>query len=142
MENKYISLLLERCLSFKKSKSLFISYDKVNKKFVEKLINYAKKMGINDIVFDEEDIFLTHQKLSTETIEEIEKDPYFNKKKWDEYAKKDACFLMLETEFPHVMDDIEPSRIAKARFMNRSTVKFLDKKKLAMKYLGYSCSTK
>ena len=64
MENKYISLLLERCLSFKKSKSLFISYDKVNKKFVEKLINYAKKMGINDIVFDEEDIFLTHQKLS------------------------------------------------------------------------------
>ena len=37
MENKYISLLLERCLSFKKSKSLFISYDKVNKEFVEKL---------------------------------------------------------------------------------------------------------
>ena len=84
MENKYISLLLERCLSFKKSKSLFISYDKVNKEFVEKLINHAKNMGINDISFDEEDIFLTHQKLSTETIEEIEKDPYFNKNKWDE----------------------------------------------------------
>lgn len=49
-------------------------------------------MGINDISFDEEDIFLTHQKLSTETIEEIEKDPYFNKKKWDEYAKKMLAF--------------------------------------------------
>lgn len=131
MENKYISLLLERCLSFKKSKSLFISYDKVNKEFVEKLINYAKKMGINDISFDEEDIFLTHQKLSTETIEEIEKDPYFNKKKWDEYAKKDACFLMLETEFPHVMDNIEPSRIAKARFMNRSTREIFRQKEVS-----------
>ena len=43
---------------------------------------------------------------------------------------------MLETEFPHVMDNIEPSRIAKARFMNRSTREILDKKKLAMKYLG------
>lgn len=131
MENKYISLLLERCLSFKKSKSLFISYDKVNKEFVEKLINHAKNMGINDISFDEEDIFLTHQKLSTETIEEIEKDPYFNKNKWDEYAKKDACFLMLETEFPHVMDDIEPSRIAKARFMNRSTREIFRQKEVS-----------
>ena len=84
-----------------------------------------------DISFDEEDIFLTHQKLSTETIEEIEKDPYFNKNKWDEYAKKDACFLMLETEFPHVMDDIEPSRIAKARFMNRSTREIFRQKEVS-----------
>lgn len=43
---------------------------------------------------------------------------------------------MLETEFPHVMDDIEPSRIAKARFMNRSTREIFRQKKLAMKYLG------
>lgn len=91
MENKYISLLLERCLSFKKSKSLFISYDKVNKEFVEKLINYAKKMGINDISFDEEDIFLTHQKLSTETIEEIEKDPYLTKRNGMNMLKR--CLL-------------------------------------------------
>ncbi len=121
LEEKYIELLLKRCLNFDKSKSLFISYDKVNKNFIDKVIEKAKTMGINDIGIDEEDIYLTHDKLKKLSLEEIEKDPYFNKSKWDEYAKKDASFLMLETEFPHVMDDIDPEKIAKARYINRST---------------------
>lgn len=121
MENKYIDLLLKKCLKFEKSKSLFISYDKVNKSFVEKVIEKAKEMGINDIGLDEEDINVTHDKLSKLTVEEIEKDPYFNKEKWNEYARKDASFLMFESEFPHVMDDIDPEKITKAKYVKRTT---------------------
>lgn len=121
LEDKYIELLLNRCLNFDKSKSLFINYDVINKKFVEKVIKRAKEMGINDIGIDEEDINITHEKLKNIDINDIEKDLFFNKSKWDEYALKDASFLMLETEFPHFMDDIDPTKVAKARYVNRST---------------------
>ena len=117
LEDKYIELLLKRCLNFDKSKSLFINYDVINKKFVEKVIKRAKEMGINDIGIDEEDINITHEKLKNIDINDIEKDPFFNKSKWDEYALKDASFLMLETEFPHFMDDIDPTKVAKAKYV-------------------------
>lgn len=88
MENKYIELLLTRCLNFEKSNSLFISYDKINKPFIDKLIKRAKELGISDIGTDEEDINITHEKLKNLSIEEIETDSYFNKSNWDEYAIK------------------------------------------------------
>lgn len=128
LENKYIELLLKKCLNFKKSKSLFISYNKVNKDFVEKVIMYAKKLGVEDIGIDEEDNEVKHQKLKEETNEEIEKDPYFDKNKWNEYAKKDASFLILDTEFPGLYDDIEPEKIAKAGYINRETRKLFREK--------------
>ena len=70
LEDKYIELLLKRCLNFDKSKSLFISYDVINKKFVKKVIKRAKEMGINDIGIDEEDINITHEKLKNIDINE------------------------------------------------------------------------
>lgn len=130
LENKYIELLLKRCLNFNKSKSLFISYDIVNKKFVDKVIEKAKKMGIDDIGIDEEDINIIHKKLKEESLEEIEKDQYFNKKKWDDYAKKDASFLMLKTEFPNLMDDIDSKKIAKSKHIMRTTRELFRKKEV------------
>ena len=121
LEDKYIELLLKRCLNFKKSNSLFISYDKVNQCFVDKVIAYAKDMGINDIAIDSEDIYLRREKLLNINLDDIEKDPYFDKSKWDEYAKKDASFLMLESEFPGVMDDVDPKKVSEAKLINRKT---------------------
>ncbi len=121
LEDKYIELLLKRCLNFKKSKSLFISYDIVNKDFVSKVISKAKDMGITDIFTDVTDINLTVEKLKNIKLDDIEKDPYFNKNMWNEYALKDANFLMLETEFPHYMDEIDPIIITEAKKRNRKT---------------------
>lgn len=133
LENKYIELLLTKCLNFKKSKSLFISYNKVNKEFVEKTIEFAKKLGVEDIYIDEEDNDVKHEKLKKESIEEIKKDLYFDKSIWDEYAKKDASFLMLETEFPGLYDDIDPEKIATSAHINRKTRKLFREKE--SKYL-------
>ena len=121
MDDKYIELLLKKCLNFTKSKSLFISYDRINKDFVNKLIMKAKDMGVTDIACDEEDINITHSKLKELSLADIENDPYFNKEKWNEYALKNANFLMLETEFPHIMDDIDSLKIEKAKNVNRKT---------------------
>ena len=38
--------------------------------------------------------------------EQIEQHPFWNKKIYDEYAKKDAAFLMLVSDNPDLMQDI------------------------------------
>ena len=57
LEEKYIDLLLNKCI-YPKSKSLFISYDKCNIDFIEKLIKKAKESGFVDILIEEKDIIL------------------------------------------------------------------------------------
>ena len=127
-ETKYIKLLLERCLNFDKSKSLLISYDKINKNFVNNVVEYAKKLGVDDIYLDEDDINTTKEKLENLTLDEIEKDSYFNKSIWDKYAKKDASFLMLETEFPNELEGVDHLKISKAKYVNRTTRELFRKK--------------
>lgn len=121
LENKYIDLLLKRCLNLKKSTSLFISYDKICKDFVKKLVIRAKELGYSDIYEDCNDIFYLKNKLMNSSLDEIENDPYYDKSIWDKYAEKKANFLMLETEFPGVMDDVDSKKIGLAKSINRKT---------------------
>ena len=128
MEEKYIELLLIGCLKVKKDKPLFINYNNLNKDFVEKLVEYAKSVGITDIYLDEEDSFLLKDKLSNIKEREISKE--FSSSIWDEYAKKDACFLMLNTEVPHVFDEIDAKILAKYAYVKRSTKPIYSEKQL------------
>lgn len=132
-EEKYIDLLLKGCLNFNQSKSLFIHYDVIIKPFVEKIIKKAQLMGISDIGLDEKDINITHEKLKNTTKEEIEKDAYFHRSNWDIYANKGASFLLLVTEFPHFMDDINPTLIAQAALTNINTSPLYKKLQLSYK---------
>lgn len=120
-EQKYIDLLLTKCLNFEKSKSLLISYDVINKDFVEKIVRRAKQMGVVDIYLDEQDINITYEKLKNGTINSIETDPYFSKSIWDVYAKNNASFLMIVTEFPKFLDDIPTDLVAKAAYVKRTS---------------------
>ena len=43
MEDKYINLLLKRCLKLKKGNSLLISYNTISRIFVDKIVLYANK---------------------------------------------------------------------------------------------------
>ena len=88
LENKYVNLIIDRCLSFKRGKSLFINYFDDNEKFVEKLVTKAKSKGIDDIYLDRHNKEERHQKL-LQSVEEIKNDDYFDASIWDEYAKKD-----------------------------------------------------
>ncbi|MBR1376726.1 MAG: aminopeptidase [Bacilli bacterium] len=121
MEEKYIDLLLQRCLNFDNSKILFINYDVVNKGFVDKVIKRAKELGVEEIVLDESDINVTRDKLLNESDEKIKNDPYFDKSNWDVYAKKHASFMMLDTEFPNALDDIDSDKIALASKIRRES---------------------
>jgi len=121
LENKYIELLLKRCINFNNSKSLFISYQPENIDFINKLVDKAKEYGVTDIYLYNENINEKHEILKNISYDEIEKHPFFNKKIWDEYALKGASFLILESEYPGLMDDISKEKLARARYIDRAT---------------------
>lgn len=120
LENKYASLLVNRCLDLSRSNSLFINYYSDNKSLVEKITELAKNKGITDIYLAEDSIYEKHKHLE-QTIEQIKKDKYFDSKIWDAYAKKKSAFLMLSTEFPEFFDDINPQNISAASLKIRTT---------------------
>lgn len=121
MDEKYIKLLINKCTNLKENKILFISYHKEIKDFIDKLVEYVKSIGVEDIYLDEEDIYITHDILKSTTEEEINNSNYFDKSIWDEYAKKKASFLMFETEYPGLMDDIDSKLLALASKRKRET---------------------
>lgn len=121
MQEKYIELLLKRCLCVDESTPLFVHYNKLNKDFANKLVEYAEKLGISDIYLEEEDSDKIHDMLNQLRLEEIEKCNAFNCKKWDEYAEKNAAFLMLDTEIPSLMEDIDSDKLAKSAYVRRTT---------------------
>ena len=112
MENEYIKLLVDGCLRLQKGNSLFISYDKINNDFIEKLVSYARSKGIDDIYLDVTNIFQIHDILKTSTLDEIKDNPLFNSHMWDKYAKKKASFLMICSEIPNLMIDVDSDKVA------------------------------
>ena len=131
LEDKYIDLLLKRCINFDKSKILFINYNTINQDFIDKIVIKAKNMGIEEIYLDGDDSYERRDKLSHISIEDIETDPYFDKSIWNEYALKNASFLMLTTELPHFYDNIDSLKLAKANYINRKTRNIFREKELS-----------
>lgn len=121
MDDKYIELLINKCTDLANNKVLFISYDKEIKPFIEKIIDYVKKMGVEDIYLDCVDKYLIHDLLINMSYEDMDNSLYFNKKIWDEYAKRKASFLIFETEIPHLMDDVSPEKLSYAAKLRRNT---------------------
>lgn len=126
---KYIKLLMDKCLIFEKSKSLLISFNKLNRDFVNKIVIYAKNMGIDDICLEEIDFYYRHELLKKLSLDEIRKHEYFSSKMWNEYAKKDASFLYIESEMPGLMDDIDSEKIALVSYIRRTTKPIYNEKR-------------
>ena len=52
MQDKYIELLLNKCVDRNESKILFIHYMKEIETFIQKLSQRAKELGFEEIYFD------------------------------------------------------------------------------------------
>lgn len=112
MDDKYIDLLLTKCIDLDKSKILFICYDKEIECFIEKIINKAKNIGIEEFYLEKIDMERDKDILNNHTIEELKQNKYFDSSIWDKYASKYANFLIIDTEQPHIMDDVDSEKIA------------------------------
>ena len=125
LENKYIELLLKRCLNFKQSKSLMINCNfKEHIKFAEKVKEQANKMGIFDVCIHVNDLDEIHDYLRSVKTEDIIVNPLIDRSDWDTYAMKGAALLFLSSNVPGLMDDIEEEKIRRWVIEREKTTKY------------------
>ena len=109
-----------------KNQPLLISYNVERNDFVRILTKIAYEMGIKDIYYDIQDPYLKHEALKKLSIEECKNIGFWNKEIWNEYAKKDAAFLMLASETPGLMKDIDSKKQAELTKYSYETRKEFD----------------
>lgn len=112
LQEKYARVILETCLKLDKGQPLFISYDKEIKDFILIVTNIAKSLGVEDIYYDEHDTYYKHELLKTKTVDELIKTGLWDRSIWNEYGKKNAAFLMLVSEHPGLMKDIDSKKMS------------------------------
>ena len=112
LQEKYARVILESCLKVEKNQPLFISYNVERSDFVRILTKIAYELGVKDIYYESSDPYIKHEALKNLEVEELKKLSLFNREIWNVYAKKGAAFLMLASETPGLMKDIDPSKLS------------------------------
>ena len=123
---KYASVILESCLKVEEGQPLFISANKEVSDFVRIVANKAYELGVKDIYFDIVDVYLKHDALVALDYEDLKNMSFWNKDKWNEYAKKGAAFVMLASENPGLMNDVDQEKLSKLTAYALSTRKEFD----------------
>ena len=124
--SKYADMILNVCLRVKANQPLFISFNSERLDFVRILAKRAYKVGIKDIYFDCIDSILKHDMLLNLDIEDLKNSTYFNRYMWNEYAKKGSAFVMLVSETPGLMGDIDSDKQSKAFIYSLNSRKEFD----------------
>lgn len=109
---KYADTILTTCLNIKKNQPLLISANYERRDFVKILAELAYSLGVKDIYFDLTDVELKHDALLNLELDDLKKMQFWNKEKWNEYAEKGAAFVMLASETPGLMKDIDSKKIS------------------------------
>lgn len=108
---KYAEVILKSCLSVEKDQPLFISGNVERIDFIRIVADKAYELGVKDIYFDIVDPYLKHSALKNLELEDLKKMNFWDKSIWNEYAKKGAAFLMLASETPGLMNDIDQKKL-------------------------------
>lgn len=109
---KYARVLLETCLKIEENQPLFLSFNIERTDFARIVTKIAYKLGVKDIYYDISDPYLKHEALKNLDVEELKKLTFWNKEQWNVYARKDAAFLMLSSETPGLMKDIDSEKMS------------------------------
>lgn len=107
-KRKYAKFLIQRCLSMKAGEPLLISYLTEQQDFVKIVIEEAKRIGITDIHHVCCDGKKTKDILMNSSLDEIEKEPYFNRRIIKDVYDKGGSLLSL-TSYSYPMLNEVPS---------------------------------
>ena len=89
LEEKYIELILRKCLNFDDSKSLMIICDfKEHIPFALRVKEKANEMGIFDVCINVNDLDEIHDYLKNTSVEDIKLNPLIDRTNWNTYALK------------------------------------------------------
>lgn len=114
LEEKYIELILKKCLNFDDSKSLMINCDfKEHIPFALRVKEKANEMGIFDVCINVNDLDEIHDYLKNTSVEDIKLNPLIDRTNWNTYALKGGSLLFLTSTVPGLMNDIGEDKIAK-----------------------------
>ena len=126
LKEKYARVILESCLKIEKNQPLFISYNIERSDFVDIVTKIANELGVTDIYYDKSDPYKKHEALKTMDINGLIETGYWNKEMWNTYGKKNAAFLMLTSEMPGLMKDIDSKKLSEVVKYAQSTRKEFD----------------
>lgn len=126
LQEKYARVLLESCLRLEKDQPLFISYNVERSDFVRVVTKLAYEMGVKDIYYESSDPYIKHEALMNLSLEELKKLPFWNKGMWNVYGEKNAAFLMLASETPGLMKDVDPNKMREMTKYAQETRKRFD----------------
>ena len=126
LQEKYANLILKVCLRIKKEQPLFISANSERADFVRILVSRAMDLGIKDIYLDIIDVNIKHDLLKTLSLDDLKDNKYFNRSIWNEYAKKGAAFIMLASETPGLMSDVDSQKQIDAQMYSLDTRQVFD----------------
>lgn len=118
---KYANLLIKKCLNIKENQPLLITSPIECIEFVRIIARTAYNQGVKDIYFDFTDEILKHDSLKYLNIKDLKNNKLFNKKIYDEYAKRGAAFLMLYGDNPDGLIDIDDNKIAESAKISRNS---------------------
>ncbi len=125
LEEKYINLILQRCLNFNQSKSLMINCDlKEHLYFANKIKKAANKLGVYDVCIHLNDKNEVHEYLKNTYVDDIKLNPIIDKTDWNEYAKKGGALLFLNSPTPGLMDDIPIQKMKKMKEETEKSIKY------------------
>lgn len=127
---KYADLLINGCLKVKEGQILFINAPIEAIDFVRVLSKIAYSSGVKEIYYDFDDEVLKHNALSSLDKKDLANSRFFNKKIYDEYAKKGAAFLMLYADQSDIMEDIDNDKISYTGEISITTRKLYKKRQL------------
>lgn len=123
LQEKYAEVLLKSCLKIEKKQPLFLSFNVERIDFARIIAKTAYKLGVKDIYFEISDPYLKHDALKNLEIEDLKELTFWNKEVWNIYAKKNAAFLMLASETPGLMKDIDSKKMSEMTKFSFSTRK-------------------
>ena len=126
LQRKYAEVILKNCLKVEANQPLFISANVERRDFVKTVAQVAYEIGVKDIYFDLQDPYLKHDALLNLSTEELKKTELYNKAIWSEYARRGAAFLMLASENPGLMADIDPKKLTEMSMYAFNTRKEFD----------------
>ena len=109
---KYAKVLLNTCLKIEQNQPLFISANVECYDFVRIIGEVAYEQGISDIYYDLTDPYLKRSALQNLPVDDLKKMSYWDKSIWDIYAQKNAAFLMLASEMPGLMREVDPKKMS------------------------------
>ena len=125
LDEKYIDLILKRCVNFEQSKSLMIHCDfKEHVAFAEKMKLRAHEMGIMDVCIHVNDMDEIHDYLSQTDVSDIELNPIIDRTAWNDYALKGGALVFLNSTVPGLMNDISAEKIKKWADEREKTIKY------------------